>query len=180
MKVFQFLTDVGIASWELLVQSAPYVLFGLLVGGLLKIFLSADYVARHLGKGRFSSVLKASILGIPIPLCSCGVLPAAASLRKQGANKGATAAFLVSTPESGVDSISITYALLDPIMTIARPVAAFFTAMVAGIGINLLQDPSSEKEQGHAISLTTVPAACSGECGDGCTDDPLPVPGGLL
>ena len=152
----------------------------MLVGGLLKIFLSADYVGRHLGKGRFFSVLKASILGIPIPLCSCGVLPAAASLRKQGANKGATAAFLVSTPESGVDSISITYALLDPIMTIARPVAAFFTAMVAGIGINLLQDPSSEKEQGHAISLTTVPAACSGECGDGCTDDPLPVPGGLL
>ncbi len=179
MKVFQFLTDAGIASWELLVQSAPYVLFGLLVGGLLKIFLSADYVARHLGKGRFSSVLKASILGIPIPLCSCGVLPAAASLRKQGANKGATAAFLVSTPESGVDSISITYALLDPIMTIARPVAAFLSAMVAGIGINLLQAPSPEKEQGSAISLATV-STCSGECGDGCTDDPLPMASGLL
>jgi uncharacterized membrane protein YraQ (UPF0718 family) len=65
------------------------------------------------------------------------VLPAAVSLRKQGASNGATTAFLISTPESGVDSISITYALLDPIMTIARPMVAFITAVVAGITENL-------------------------------------------
>ena len=95
---------------------------------MLYIFLNPGTVARHLGQGRFRSVFKASLLGIPIPLCSCGVLPAAASLKRQGANNGATMSFLISTPESGVDSMAITYALLDPIMTIARPVAAFFTA----------------------------------------------------
>ena len=119
-----FLHDTSLASWDLLQQASIYILFGLLVGGLLKVFLSPAYVASHLGSGSFSSVFKAALLGIPIPLCSCGVLPAAASLKKQGANNGATTAFLISTPESGVDSISITWALLDPIMTIARPVSA--------------------------------------------------------
>lgn len=163
MTIILFFSDVFQASWHLLVQSAPYMLFGLLIGGMLKVFLSADYVAKHLGSGRFSSVLKASLLGIPIPLCSCGVLPAAASLKKQGANKGATASFLISTPESGVDSISITYALLDPIMTVARPISAFLSAMAAGIGINLLQPPSSEAK---ALPLTPVQSdcGCSTEC----------------
>ncbi len=159
-----FITAVFQASWQLLVQSAPYMIFGLLVGGLLKVFLSADYVARHLGSGRFSSVIKAALLGIPIPLCSCGVLPAAASLRKQGANKGATAAFLISTPESGVDSISITYALLDPIMTVARPLSAFVSAMAAGIGINLLQPPSSHPEPVAVATTAQSACSCSGSC----------------
>jgi uncharacterized membrane protein YraQ (UPF0718 family) len=115
-------------SWHLLREASVYILFGMLVGGLLKVFLNPSFVAAHLGRGKFSSVIKAALFGIPIPLCSCGVLPAAASLKKQGANSGATTAFLISTPESGVDSIAITYALLDPIMTVARPVAAFVTA----------------------------------------------------
>ncbi len=131
-------------SWQLLLESSVYILFGMIVGGLLKVFLSTSFVADHLGKGRISSVIKAALFGIPIPLCSCGVLPAAASLKKQGANNGATTAFLISTPESGVDSIAITYALLDPIMTLARPVAAFVTAVAAGISENLLQ---SQKEK---------------------------------
>ncbi len=100
------------------------------------------------------SVFKAAIFGIPIPLCSCGVLPAAASLKKQGANNGATTAFLISTPESGVDSISITYALLDPIMTVARPVAAFVSAFVAGVSENLINPP---KAQGLAMADLSCP-----------------------
>ncbi len=131
--MLSFLAEAAQASWTLLNQAAFYILFGLLVGGLLKTFLSPAYVARHLGQGRFSSVFKAALLGIPIPLCSCGVLPAAATLKKQGANNGAVAAFLISTPESGVDSISMTWALLDPIMTVARPVAAFISAAAAGL-----------------------------------------------
>ena len=83
-----FLTSVLQASWEILNQASLYILFGLLVGGLLKVFLSPAYVAAHLGSGRYRSVFKAALLGIPIPLCSCGVLPAAASLKKQGANNG--------------------------------------------------------------------------------------------
>jgi len=133
-----FIFKVFLAAWHLLLDSSVYILFGLLISGLLRVFLSPHSVATHLGQGRFRSVFKAALLGIPLPLCSCGVLPAAAGLRKQGANRGATAAFLISTPESGVDSIAITWALLDPIMTLARPVAAFTTAVAAGISENLL------------------------------------------
>ncbi len=132
------IAQILVASWDLLFEASIYVVFGLLVSGLLKVFLDPNMVARHLGRGRFASVFKAAILGIPIPLCSCGVLPAALSLKKQGANNGATTAFMISTPESGVDSIAITYALLDPIMTVARPIVAFCTAAVAGISENLL------------------------------------------
>ncbi len=134
------------ASWQLLQQASVYMLFGILFAGLLKVFLSPDTVARHLGRGRFSSVFKAGLLGVPVPLCSCGVLPAGASLKKQGANTGATTAFLISTPESGVDSIAITYALMDPVMTIARPISAFGTAAVAGIAENLLAKDGGEGE----------------------------------
>ncbi|PQP34737.1 hypothetical protein C6A37_06185 [Desulfobacteraceae bacterium SEEP-SAG9] len=133
-----FIVNIFLAAWHLLVESSVYIIFGLIVGGFLQIFLRPDTIARHLGHGRFRSVFKAALLGIPIPLCSCGVLPTALSLKKQGANNGATTAFMISTPESGVDSIAITYALMDPIMTIARPVSAFLTAMVAGILENII------------------------------------------
>ena len=110
-------------------------------------------VARHLGGNSKLSVVKASLFGIPLPLCSCGVIPAAIGLRRQGAGRGASAAFLVSTPESGVDSIAITYALLDPVMTVLRPVAAFITATVTGLLINLLPDePAVALEAGAGES----------------------------
>jgi len=155
-----FLVSVLTATWHMLVESSVYILFGLLVGGLLKMFLSPAYVARHLGRGRFLPVFKAALFGIPIPLCSCGVLPAAATLKKQGANNGATAAFLISTPESGVDSISISYALLDPIMTIARPVAAFVSAMVAGIAENLLHPPKQTPVDVSPVRGSANEACC--------------------
>ncbi len=139
-----FITNVLQASWTILNQASLYILFGLLVGGLLKVFLSPAYVAAHLGSGRYRSVFKAALLGIPIPLCSCGVLPAAASLKRQGANNGATTAFLISTPESGVDSISITWALLDPLMTLARPVSAFVSAFSAGLAENFFNPPDKQ------------------------------------
>jgi hypothetical protein len=137
------LLEILAESWELLQESSVYVLFGIFVAGLMRVFVSPEAVSRHLGKGKVKSVLKAAALGVPVPLCSCGVLPAAVSLKRQGANNGATAAFLISTPESGVDSIALTYALLDPVMTVARPAAAFATAAVAGIAENMI---GSEKE----------------------------------
>lgn len=160
-KSVHLLSAILAASWEILLDAAPYVIFGIVVAGVLKMFLSAEYVARHLGKGRVSSVVKAALFGIPLPLCSCGVLPAAASIRKQGANKGATTAFLIATPESGVDSIAITYALLDPFMTIARPVVAFVTAMTAGVTVNFLDPP-------EAGPLPSAAASCPVDnCCDG-------------
>ena len=152
-------STIGIALWHLLLEAGAYILFGILVGGLLKAFLSPAYIARHLGQGRILPVLKAALFGIPMPLCSCGVLPAAAALKKQGATNGATVAFLIATPESGVDSIGITYALLDPIMTVARPLAAFASAIIAGIAENFRETP-------EPTLITAVPA-----CGvDGCCD----------
>lgn len=160
--ILSFIQDVFFASWDMLQQASIYILFGLLVGGLLKMFLSPAYVVAHLGSGRFSSVFKAALLGIPIPLCSCGVLPAAISLKKQGANNGATTAFLISTPESGVDSISITWALLDPIMTIARPVSAFISAFVAGCAENFFNPPDKHKQATPDLSCP-IDNCCDGE-----------------
>lgn len=134
----------------------------------MKAFLPTEFVATHLGRGRFLSVVKAALLGIPIPLCSCGVVPAASALKKQGANNGATMAFLIATPESGVDSISISYALLDPILTAARPAAAFLTAMVAGVLENIVEFKPKPVEQLREVMLP--PAACG--CGGGCSEEP--------
>jgi uncharacterized membrane protein YraQ (UPF0718 family) len=131
---------IVLECWGIFVESAPFVLFGFLAAGLLKGLLPEDLVSRHLGRNSAGSVIKASLFGIPLPLCSCGVIPAAVELRKQGASKGASAAFLVSVPETGVDSIAITWALLDPIMTVVRPLAAFITATVTGLLINRLPD----------------------------------------
>lgn len=135
-----FIVGILLECWDILKEAAPFVLFGFFAAGVLKAMIPDDFVARHLGKNGTSSVLKASLFGIPLPLCSCGVIPVAIGLRKQGASKGATASFLVSVPETGVDSIAITWALLDPVMTAVRPVSAFLTAVVTGICINLFPD----------------------------------------
>jgi uncharacterized membrane protein YraQ (UPF0718 family) len=155
------LLEIVTESWKLLQESSIYVLFGIFVAGLMRVFVRPEAVSRHLGKGKVRSVLKAAALGVPVPLCSCGVLPAAVSLKRQGANNGATAAFLISTPESGVDSIALTYALLDPVMTVARPVAAFTTAAVAGIAENTLS-PDKETKTIQPDLSCTVDNCCDG------------------
>lgn len=147
-------------SAEILADSAPYLLFGFLAAGLLHGVFSSETVARHLGRGRLGPVVKAALFGVPLPLCSCGVLPAALGLRKQGASKGATVSFLVSTPETGVDSIALTYALMDPVMTVFRPLAAFVSAVLAGTVENLF---------GRADPLPAAPAP---PCG--CAEHAVP------
>src|SRR5690554_4998847 len=131
------LQNVLAACWEIFLDAAPFILLGFFVAGLLKALLPEGLVARHLGGRGSGSVFKAALFGIPLPLCSCGVIPTAIGLKKQGAGKGATSSFLISTPETGVDSIAITYALLDPLMTVFRPLAAFITAVTAGLLENL-------------------------------------------
>jgi len=134
------------------------VLLGFFVAGLLRAFLPEDFVAKHLGGRGVKSILKASAFGIPIPLCSCGVVPAAAGLKEQGAGKGAVASFLVSTPETGVDSIAVSYALLDPLMTVIRPVVSFFTAIAAGIAVSFTEGKQEERE------IQGVSSSDSGSC----------------
>lgn len=138
---------------------AVYMLFGFFVAGLLYVFFKADKVKKYLGVGRFKPVLYSSLFGIPLPLCSCGVVPVATGLKKQGANDGAAIAFMISTPESGVDSIAVSYALLDPIMTVIRPVAGFFTAVSTGIVENLLP---GKKDAGGEADTAFGPAETSG------------------
>lgn len=140
--------------------SAPFLMFGFLLAGFLRVLIPQSWLQRHLGEASFRSVLIASLTGVPLPLCSCSVLPAAAAMRKGGASKGATISFAISTPETGVDSISLTYALMDPIITIARPVVAFFTALGAGMLVNLFGSDKNETQADPA-----VPDACG--CGRG-------------
>jgi hypothetical protein len=145
--VLDTLAGVLKESWAILNESSYYVLFGLLAAALLRALVPDELVVRHLGGNRVSSVVKAALFGIPIPLCSCGVVPTAMSLRRQGAGRGATTAFLISTPETGVDSIAITYALMDPLMTLFRPIAAFLTAVFAGLlenGLARGENPGGE------------------------------------
>lgn len=123
--------------WITFQNASFYILLGIFFAGLIYVFINKSKIARHLGQSRFQSVLLAALFGIPLPLCSCGVVPTAMALRKGGASKGATLSFLISTPETGVDSIAISYALLDPLMTIFRPIAALVTALVAGIVENV-------------------------------------------
>lgn len=119
--------------WNYLALSAPFFLLGLLIAGIIKTFISMETVKKSLGRKSPFTFIKAAIVGIPLPLCSCSVIPTAVTLKKAGANNAATSSFLIATPESGVDSISFTYAIMDLPMTILRPIAAFVSAMFAGL-----------------------------------------------
>ncbi|ATC93684.1 SO_0444 family Cu/Zn efflux transporter [Pseudoalteromonas tunicata] len=119
--------------WQLFMVSAPWLLLGLFIAALLNVYLPKDFLNKHLGKEGFWTTVKAALIGAPMPLCSCGVIPAAIGLRRAGASKSATTAFLVSTPETGIDSISVSYVLLGPFMAIIRPIAAIASAITAGL-----------------------------------------------
>lgn len=144
--MLSWLHSVLEACWDILLDASPFILLGFFVAGMVKALLPEDLVARHLGGNDSGSVLKAALFGIPLPLCSCGVIPAAIGLKRQGAGKGATSSFLISTPETGVDSIAVTYALLDPLMTLFRPLGAFVTAVTAGLLENLLPGSDSVRD----------------------------------
>ena len=119
--------------WHLFLLSAPWLMLGLFIAGLLNVYLPANFLNRHLGKEGLWTTVKAAFIGAPMPLCSCGVIPAAIGLRRAGASKSATTAFLVSTPETGVDSVSVSYVLLGPFMAVIRPIAAVCSAILAGV-----------------------------------------------
>ncbi|OGQ33711.1 MAG: hypothetical protein A3F16_06535 [Deltaproteobacteria bacterium RIFCSPHIGHO2_12_FULL_43_9] len=153
-------------TWNIYFESAVYVIFGFVISGILYAWISPKDVSRHLGKPNFLSVLKATLLGLPLPLCSCGAVPAALHLRQRKASKGSTLAFLISTPETGVDSIAISYALLGPIYTIVRPIAAIVTAIITGIVANICLpaevEPTGQEEPARCQICSILPG------GNGC------------
>jgi len=142
--ILNILLGILNSSWQLLAAMSPYLLFGFLIAGVLNIYIPKEKIYKHLKRKNLKSVIKASIFGVPLPICSCGVIPLAAYLRKEGAGKGSTISFLSSTPTSGVDSILATYSLLGPLFAVIRPIAAFFSGILSGILVNI-SDKSSEK-----------------------------------
>ncbi len=148
---------LGILSemWLLLREMAPYLLFGFLIAGILNVVIPKNKIYNHLSGRSFWATLKAAIFGVPLPLCSCGVIPVAAYIRKEGAGKGATISFLSSTPTTGVDSILATYSLLGPVIAIIRPIAAFFAGILGGSLTNIFdkQDKETKIVNGFSCNL---------------------------
>lgn len=132
--------------WKLTLEASPYLLIGFVFAGVIKAFLKDEFIQKFIGEKSTKSVFWASLIGIPLPICSCGVVPVATSLKKQGASSGASMSFLVSTPETGVDSIAITYGMLGGFMTLVRPIAAFFTAIAVGITENIFGEETKVQE----------------------------------
>ncbi len=132
-KVFHIGGLILRQTWVVLGEMAPWVLGGFAIAGGLSLWLNARVVREHFGGGRFGAVLKAVALGVPLPVCSCGVIPLGATLRKHGAGKGPTAAFLMSTPQTGVDSIAVTYGMMGGLFALLRPLAALVSGVACGI-----------------------------------------------
>jgi uncharacterized protein len=140
--VIEIAEKIVLESWAVLGQMGPYLLFGFLMAGALSVCVSPEFIERHLGGRGFGPVLKASLLGVPLPLCSCGVIPVAASFRRHGASRAATTSFLLSTPQTGVDSIAVTYALLGAAFAVYRPIVALVTGLFGGLLVMLFGQPN--------------------------------------
>jgi hypothetical protein len=138
------------AVWGLTGEMAPYLLFGFLMAGILSVFVRTSFVEKHLGRPGFMQTLKATFVGVPMPLCSCGVIPVAASLRRHGAAKGSTAAFLASTPQTGVDSIAATWGMMSPFFALVRVLAAFASGIMAGVLVDLGDPEDNQGKSGGA------------------------------
>ena len=134
--LFNYLNTFVEEMWVLCIDMAPYILLGMLVSGIISVFVNNDMIFKHIGPKNFTSTLKSTLFGVPLPLCSCGVIPVAATLRDSGASKGSTVSFLVSTPQTGVDSIFLTYGMLGPVFALFRPIAAFVSGILSGVVIN--------------------------------------------
>ncbi len=145
------LKEIMTQTWLITAQMAPYLLLGFVVAGLLSVFISPVWMERHLGGRGLGPIFKAALFGIPLPLCSCGVLPVGASLRRHGASRGATTAFLLSTPQTGVDSVLVTWTMLGPFFAVFRPVAALITGLCGGVAVQAI-DPDE-----HTLAIDSLP-----------------------
>lgn len=142
---------------DLSAEASPWLLLGLLIAGLMKAWVPSKVLSKHLGSGK-SAVVKAALIGAPLPLCSCGVIPVATELRRSGASAPATASFLVATPETGIDSVSVSYALLGPVFAIYRPFAAIMSAIITGLLVSTVQNDQIKPV--HVIGETKKSTCC--------------------
>jgi uncharacterized membrane protein YraQ (UPF0718 family) len=174
--------------WMILVESSVWLIAGFAIAGLVHALIPREWMLKHLSGRGFWPIAKASLLGIPLPLCSCSVIPVAAGLRKQGASKGASAAFAISTPQTGEESIPITWALFGPVYAFTRPIVAVITGLIAGLLIDLTtksdttsveQEPELESDPG-AIGLSVMNAGDAKQAVEStsscCSSKPKPEP----
>lgn len=153
--------------WHLTALMAPSLLFGFFVAGLLSMLVTPAMVYRHLGKSNLWQICKAALIGVPLPLCSCSVVPVAAALRQNGAGRGSTISFLTSTPQTGVDSIFVTYTMLGPLFAVIRCITAFLTGIICGGVVELFAgeeqpDEESRERDGGGCACKSEPAPASG------------------
>jgi uncharacterized membrane protein YraQ (UPF0718 family) len=152
--------DFCTQCWLVMLEMSPYLLIGFGLAGLMSIWISPAWTERHLGGRGIGPVIKATLLGVPLPLCSCSVIPVVASMRRHGASRAAATSFLLSTPQTGVDSIAVTLALLGPVFAVFRPIAAIITGLLGGSLV--LAAGNSGSAQSDA------PPACTDSC---CSHD---------
>ena len=156
-----FIVDILIATFYLFVEMAPYLMLSLFFVGLLNLFITKDMIAKHIGDNNFKSVFKAALFGIPLPLCSCGVIPTSVYMAKNGASKPAVVSFLTATPQTGIDSILATYGMMGPVIAVFRPFAALFMGIINGISVRLLNFKEGEVKPDHKISLESYTLAAN-------------------
>ncbi len=163
--VGQHVVEVAMAFWHLWVLSAPWLVLGFVMAAVMKAYIRTETLSHLLGGSGLWDVTKAAFIGAPLPLCSCGVVPAALGLRASGASKNTTVSFLIATPETGVDSVPLTYGLMGPVMAVIRPVAAITSAIVSGlmVGADKGQEEKLASTDCCGGKKTTVPACCDEE-----------------
>jgi HflK protein len=174
VDVIDFFARVAAETWSIMQEASVFLLFGFLLGGVLAVVVPQTLILRLLGRGRIRSVLWAAAIGVPLPLCSCGVLPAALRLTKQGATKGATVSFLISTPETDIDAIALTYGLMGPRFAIFRAIAGVVTAIAGGIATNLFGEGRRPAEA-PPPSSTPLPSVSDVAARPGEREHPLTV-----
>jgi uncharacterized protein len=157
--MIQLLEEYIQSLWNLTVEMSPYLLLGFLIAGILHVFMPQEKVTRYLGKNDIRSTINAALIGIPLPLCSCGVIPTGISFFKNGASRGATVSFFISTPQTGVDSIFATYALLGLPLAIIRPIIALVTGVFGGVITNRVTNDNTE----HAVPQAKLASALTEE-----------------
>jgi len=144
--------------WQVMLDLSPSLLLGLLIAGLLHLYLPAGVVHRGLRRPDLGSAARAALVGVPLPLCSCGVIPTALGLRDQGASKGATTAFMISTPQTGVDSLLVSASFLGWPFALFKLAAAFVTGLIGGTLVNRFTVPDDQPRQASVVA-TAEPGA---------------------
>ncbi|MGV8828734.1 MAG: permease [Breznakibacter sp.] len=145
---FSFLIDYTTEIWHLLQDMSPYLLLGFLFAGILKVIFPQQIINRYMGSHNKFSPVNAALIGVPLPLCSCGVIPTGISFYKNGAGKGSSVSFLISTPQTGIDSMLVTYSLLGLPFALIRVVVAFVTGIVGGYLTDLV-NKNGQHESAH-------------------------------